>query len=187
MAKKDEDELDSKAYDYLFQLYISSHDLFWSRINYYIAIETILVTAYIASLVSGLGWTINTIFLDVGLVLTCYIVVASLTDYKELLDYEKELSRLEPKVIGKNKIFKAKYEQRKTATAEFKKHRIYSFIADILAGIFLWFYNRYFRGIRSTEVILLILFSILVIWLAFFGLHVLGQDEMVISIVNGSY
>jgi len=185
MTNKD-DELDSKAYEYLFQLYTSSHDLFWSRINYYIAIETILITAYVTSLVSGLGWTLNTIFVDVGLVLTLYIFAASFTDYRELLDYEKELSKLEPKVIGKNKIFQSKYSRRKIAASEFKKRRVLSFISDLIARLFAWVYIRYFRGVGSLEVILLVLLAILAIWLLLIGLHAFGQDAYVVSIVNGS-
>jgi len=169
-------DADSKAYEYLLQLYTSEHDLFWSRINYYIIIETVLLTLVVTGMATWNNWALLTILVDFGLVLTGFIFAAALSDYVRLIDYVDELAIIEPKVTGNTKIFRTMQEKRKKSKGKFASKRV--------TALFRWINGQ---GIGSLEVIMLILVVLVIVWLAIVGLHASSNDSfMTIFVGNGS-
>lgn len=96
---------DELAFDYLFQLYNNERHSYWNKVNYYIIIETALFTLLATrNHQSFLNGTMFSITL-VGIVVTLYVLIASLIDSYKLYVIINHLLKLQPRVVGHNRIF----------------------------------------------------------------------------------
>jgi hypothetical protein len=159
----DDKDFDTKKYDYLLQLHLADRDLFWSRINYYIIIETILLALYIGVVQNKERWLVIIISLGLGFAITFFMFTATLLGKVELAYNTKELSELESKlkVLGDHKIF---------SDEQYNKNNLVKMFGNNLWGrIFRHIFLKYSNN--PIDLMLTIFVLLLCVWIFFIILY----------------